>query len=137
MSKFGERLKELRMEQKMSQMDLAERIHVAQTTIGMYEMGKREPSFEKLELLANLFSVSLDYLMGRTDDKNRTFSPMTRDLLDLLHLSNEEIVNMRAAEIDGRPITKEELMQFIIQVRLLRQLEEQKQKQPPPTNPEE
>lgn len=137
MSKFGERLKLLREHKNMSQSDLAHVLNVVPSTIGMYEQGKREPSFEKMEQLAELFMVSLDYLMGRTDDKNRTFSPMTRDLLDLLHLSNEEIVNMRAAEIDGRPITKEELMQFIIQVRLLRQLEEQKQKQPPPTNPEE
>jgi hypothetical protein len=76
--------------------------------------------------------------MGRTDDKNRTFSPMTRDFLDLLETADEKLFEKRTILIDGRPVTKEELMQFIIQVRLTRQLKElgQKQSQTPP-DPEE
>ncbi|MDU0330509.1 helix-turn-helix transcriptional regulator [Paenibacillus sp. 3LSP] len=65
MSNFGERLTSLRQKHKMSQEALAEKLKVSKSSIGMYERGQREPSHETLLLIADLFDVSLDYLMGR------------------------------------------------------------------------
>ncbi|MGG1878830.1 helix-turn-helix transcriptional regulator [Paenibacillus cisolokensis] len=68
MSIFGERLTSLRQKHKMNQEALAEKLKVSKSSIGMYERGQREPSHETLLKIADLFDVSLDYLMGRDND---------------------------------------------------------------------
>ncbi len=67
MATFGERLRELRKVAKLTQRELAQAAHVGESTISMYEMEKREPDFEMLEVLADTFNVDIDYLLGRTD----------------------------------------------------------------------
>lgn len=67
---FSKRLKELRELLNLNKKELAEIMGVSSTTIASYESGHREPNFIMLNKLANFFNVSLDYLLGRTDDKN-------------------------------------------------------------------
>lgn len=66
---FAERLKSLREERGLSQGDLGKLVGVCRSTIGGYEAPskEREPEFEVVSNLANYFSVSVDYLFGRTD----------------------------------------------------------------------
>ncbi|WP_368182176.1 helix-turn-helix domain-containing protein [Anaerotruncus rubiinfantis] len=67
---FRIRLKELREELGLSQYAFASKIHFAQSTVGSWEAGKREPNFETTERLADFFNVSVDYLLGRTNQRN-------------------------------------------------------------------
>ena len=60
--KFGENLKMLRAQHKMSQKALAEKINVKQNMISQYENGTYYPSFEKIVEIADLFGVSIDAL---------------------------------------------------------------------------
>ncbi len=69
---FAERLKLLRSEKKITQLQLANIIKVAPSTIGMYERGSREPNIETIKTIANLFNVSSDYLIGLTDIREKT-----------------------------------------------------------------
>lgn len=62
---FSERLKELRLKKGLTQTELGEKVGVKQNTFTNWENGKREPSYEKLEKLADLLDVSLDWLFGR------------------------------------------------------------------------
>lgn len=64
---FDEKLKALRRENDMTQKYVAARLNVARSTIAGYETKNRQPSHEKLTALANLFHVSVDYLL---DDGN-------------------------------------------------------------------
>ena len=68
MANFSERIKELRRKQGMTQAALAEIIDVRQDSICIYEKGKNYPEVRRLLILADYFGVSLDYLMGRTDN---------------------------------------------------------------------
>ena len=68
MNIVGERLKELRVNARYSQKQLAELCETTQATIGRYEMGVAEPPFQKLLWYADFFNVSLDYIFGRTDN---------------------------------------------------------------------
>jgi transcriptional regulator with XRE-family HTH domain len=63
---FQKRLKELRKEKKLSQEELGEVINVSGRTISYFEAGERTPSPEILSKLADIFKVSVDYLLGRT-----------------------------------------------------------------------
>lgn len=65
---FRIRLKELREKTGMSQYAFAAAFGVAQSTVGSWEAGKREPNFETTQRLADFFDVSVDYLLGRTDN---------------------------------------------------------------------
>lgn len=62
---FSKRLKELRMQKRVSQSDLGKRIGVSNASISQYESGTRFPDTQKLELLADVLGVSTDYLLGR------------------------------------------------------------------------
>lgn len=66
---FGDRLKELREEKEMTQEELGKLLNVSRQTISGYEAGAIEPSISNLIKLANIFNISLDYLLGRTKER--------------------------------------------------------------------
>lgn len=68
---FHERLKELRSLRGLTQKDVADSVGMAQMAYQRYEYGTREPAYQKLLALADYFDVSLDYLVGRSDDPTR------------------------------------------------------------------
>ena len=63
--KFKDNLKQLRNKRGLSQAELAEKLGFSTGLIGMYESGKRKPSYEALEIIADFFNISIDYLMGK------------------------------------------------------------------------
>ena len=65
--KFPERLKELRKENRLSQSELANKVGLTHTAIGLWELNKRIPNLDAVIKLANFFKVSLDYLAGLED----------------------------------------------------------------------
>ena len=69
MATFAERLKSLRREKGWSQQRLADELELSKSSVNMYERGEREPGFETMEAIADLFNVDMNYLYGRTDIK--------------------------------------------------------------------
>ena len=64
---FSERIKELRKEKGITQIELADAMGLSKGTVAMWEVGKREANFDTLDKLSVYFQVSVDYLLGRTD----------------------------------------------------------------------
>lgn len=71
MNKFSIRLRELRLLFGYSQAALAKKIGVSKSSVNMYERNEREPGIETLEAIADTFNVDLDYLLGKSDIKNK------------------------------------------------------------------
>lgn len=67
---FSERLKELRMLNNMSQSELAEKVNLKTSAISKYETGTTQPGIDMLKKFAEIFSVTVDYLVGFSDVKN-------------------------------------------------------------------
>lgn len=67
---IGNRIKFLREELGLKQEELAKKLSVSPSSIGMYETNKREPNNELVIKLANFFNVSTDYLLGKSDIRN-------------------------------------------------------------------
>lgn len=65
---YGNRLKELRKEQNITQSNLAKILNVTQDSISLWEKNKRVPDTQYIIQLADYFNVSADYLLGRSDD---------------------------------------------------------------------
>lgn len=68
---FANKLKKLRIESGLTQAQLAQKVGIGASTVGMYESNIRKPSFEVLLKLAIFFNVSIDYLISdEKDDEN-------------------------------------------------------------------
>lgn len=66
---LGNRIAMLRKQTGISQKELADRLGVSASSIGMYEQGRREPSADRLVQMAAVFGVSTDYLLtGQISD---------------------------------------------------------------------
>lgn len=65
---FSERLKELRTSKGLTMEQLGKKIESTRGTISNFENGNKKPSLDMLIKLADYFDVSIDYLVGRTDD---------------------------------------------------------------------
>lgn len=78
---FGEKLKQLRNGQKLTQQQLAERIGVAKSVVSYYESGDRYPSYDVLVRIARIFHVTTDYLLDI--ERNR--------VIDVSELSEDDI----------------------------------------------
>lgn len=67
---LGNRIKSLREAKGLKQEELAQKVSVSPSAIGMYETNKREPNNEIILKLAEFFNVSTDYLLGKSDIRN-------------------------------------------------------------------
>lgn len=67
---LSRRLKKLRKEKQINQKDLAKKLNLSPSTIAMYETKKRKPDSEILERMSNYFDVSIDYLLGLTNERS-------------------------------------------------------------------
>ena len=65
---IGETVISLRKSKHLTQVELAKRLNISQSTLAMYESEKRDPSTEMLIKIADYFNVSTDFIMGL--DKN-------------------------------------------------------------------
>lgn len=72
MNSFPERLKQLREEMELTQKILGSMLNVSDATINRYEKGLRNPDPNTLAKLAEIFNVSTDYLLGRTNTRTPT-----------------------------------------------------------------
>ena len=63
MGEFARKLKSLRTQRGWSQEELAERLQISRSTIGNYEQGTRNPSYEDLEAIADVFNCTMGYLI--------------------------------------------------------------------------
>jgi len=96
---FGKRLKELREGKGITQEELAEHLGVGRPTIAGYETKGKQPDFEKLSKIADFFNCSIDYLLGRTNERKFTSGPiaahheglMGEDLSDLEDIISEAV----------------------------------------------
>ena len=68
---FGERLKQLRLEKRVTQREIADYLGIATNAYQNYEYDKRDMNIKSLTTLADYFDVSIDYLTGRSDNPKR------------------------------------------------------------------
>lgn len=67
---LGSRLSYLRKSKGKTQEDISKVLGVTRPAYTAYETGKRNPDYDTLEKIADYYDVSIDYLLGRTDDKD-------------------------------------------------------------------
>jgi transcriptional regulator with XRE-family HTH domain len=86
LEKIGDRIKQLRIKQGMTQKRLADIVGVREATLSRYENDKRIQNWEILIMLADVFDTSVDYLLGRTD-----YSYSLKKSVDNSNLQDEKL----------------------------------------------
>ena len=84
MVNMGDKLKSLRIEKKLTQKQVAERIGLAISAVSSYESGTRYPSYDVLVKLAYIFHVSTDYLLGITKERTIDVTGLKDDEIELV-----------------------------------------------------
>ena len=65
MGDFPNIFRKIREQSGLTQQQLADKLGISRSAVGMYEKGEREPNFETLELIADTFNVDMNYLLGK------------------------------------------------------------------------
>lgn len=110
---LGNRLKGLRNKKGMTQKELADMLGVTDGAVGMWERGRREPGGDKLSQLARIFGVSVDYLLGHSD--NPKADPDNYSMPDSL----EEFLSQQGVKFDGVPLTDDDRQRLLLALKLL------------------
>lgn len=85
---FGERIKQLRIEHQWTQEYVCEKLNISAGALSRYETSMYEPkSLELVKDFANLFDVTTDYLLGKTDEKTSNKKTKIDDIY--MHLAKE------------------------------------------------
>lgn len=118
MANFGSILKDLRTSRGITQGELATMLEVSRSTVGMYETGGREPDFETMEAIADIFNVDMDYLMGRSQvERKHPISPPRKEIppgfQPLPEMAQVPLIGSIAC---GTPITAEQNIKSYIGV---------------------
>ncbi len=95
---LNERIKELRIAYKMNQVEFGKKLNVTKQSVSNWENNNIQPSIDMLIKIADCFSVSTDFLLGRD----------TRKYLDVSDLSSTEIVHLQNIINDLRERDKNE-----------------------------
>ena len=99
--KFSYRLNCLLEENNMSQTDLSKKIEISNVTICRYLTGDRTPRIDVITRIATFFNVSIDYLLGRSESKDITYSSDNFDfdvnmyIKKLFNLNNKTRISKR------------------------------------------
>ncbi len=81
---FGNSLKTLRLRDKMTQAQLAQKLNLTKSVISAYENGLRLPSYDVLIHIAKIFKVSTDYLLGIENKQEIDLSGLSQEEIDAL-----------------------------------------------------
>ena len=100
---FAVRLKELRKQAHLTQVELAKRLGIGQSSYADWERGKKKPTQENLVKIAQVLNVSVDYLVGNSEEKS--------DELDNIELLFR--MNSKGLTDEEKAIFKKELIDFM------------------------
>ena len=100
---FSERLKELRKQAHLTQVELASKLGIVQSSYADWERGKKKPTQDNLIKIAQVLNVSVDYLVGNSEEK--------ADDLDNIELLFR--MNSKGLSDEEKKVFKKELIEFM------------------------
>lgn len=84
------RLKELRKRENITQVQFAKIFDISPGTIAMWETGKREPDIDTLIRIADYFNVSVDYLLGKSENKKMPTDDNTDEHINVVKIRGRD-----------------------------------------------
>lgn len=111
---FSKRIKTLRLDNEKTQQNVADAIGVLRSTYGEYERGKIMPPMDKINALAAFYGVTVDYLIGNSNDQNQAVSSREMDVSDSMKQIIEYLQNEQSKLTFDGEILDEESRELLI-----------------------
>lgn len=109
---FCEKFKKLRLSRGLTQVQMATKLNVSPSAIGMYEQGRRKPDSDMLKKICKAFNVSMDYLLDIVIENDNE----QKSVYDFIDEITYTLKAQKGLMFNGRPITqkdKEKIVQAI------------------------
>lgn len=111
---FSKRIKALRLDNEKTQQNVADALGVLRSTYGEYERGKIMPPMDKINALAAFYGVTVDYLIGNSNDQNQAVSSREMDVSDSMKQIIEYLQNEQSKLTFDGEILDEESRELLI-----------------------
>lgn len=115
---IGSRIKQLRLENNLTQKQFASLFALYDSTISQYENGKRVPEYEIIIKIADNFNVSVDWLLGRVDSRDLVIVDVASLPKQLKDIGVEYL--MLAKEMKDKDIPPEDVRKIMDAINLLK-----------------
>jgi len=116
---LGSRIRKLRKKNYMSQAELAKKIGVSASAIGMYEQNRRTPDNDTLREFCEIFGVTSDYLLGLSLSSERKY-----DVSEVLDDYSKKLSEQESLMFDGEPLNEDERRQVLQTIEYVARLAE-------------
>lgn len=108
--KPGEKIRYLRLKNNLTSKELSKALNISESSISLYENGKRKPSIELIIKVADYFNVTTDFLLGMSDnsltnaekDSKADFSEVLENIITLLN--NQNYIIFDGKDVDDKTI---------------------------------
>mgnify|MGYP006293495707 CR=1 FL=1 len=124
MTIIGKRIKKLRKENNLTQEEFGKIFGIAKSTVSLYESGKSNPDDQMKQKIANHFNVSIDYLLGNTDERK----PVNELIKNEEAVEIEELLERYQVMLEGDELDESAKKSVIDFLRLLKNRDNEKKK---------
>ena len=106
---FGQRLRDLRLKKGLTQKELAYKLGVSPSAVGMYEQGRREPENALLSELCRILDTTTDYLIG--------FTKTPQDVGEVIEDFTGMLMSQEGLMFNGQPISPGDREKIVIAIK--------------------
>ena len=104
---FAEKMKALRLQSHMTQAELAEKLELSPSAVGMYEQGRREPELSVITRLCKIFNVPADTLIGNP------LPEQSNEIMDVISDIQSRLLTGGELTLDGTPMSEADVRRLI------------------------
>ena len=120
----GSKIKELRKQSGMTQAELAGKLGISSSAVGMYEQGRREPDNDMMLKLCDVFDVSADDLLGQI---KKTGKSVTRELSEVFDEFTQLLSAQQSLMFDGVPLNDDDKSKIVDAIKVVAAIAKQQQ----------
>ncbi len=122
----GNKIRELRKNAGMTQSELADRLGISPSAVGMYEQGRREPDSNMLLKICSVFGTSSDYILGKAEENKAE----TREISDVFDEFTRILSMQQGLMFDGEPLGEADRGMIVDAIKAVAALARQQHRKP-------
>lgn len=115
---YAERLKKIRKDLKLSQLQVRDHTGINNKTLSGYEAGRNKPDYDTLKVLCDYYGVTMDWVLGHTNNPNSALTDAERDMVEKVELNDDSFIKGDFT-FDGVELTEEQKRKLQAMARLL------------------
>ncbi len=121
---IGSKIKELRKQSGMTQYELAKKLGISASAVGMYEQGRREPDNDMILRLCSVFGISADHLLGKCDED----VSVKKEISEVFDEFTRMLSMQQGLMFDGEPLGDEDRSMIVDAIKAVAALAHQQHK---------